>query len=551
MGAMVVATAITYFRRRSIMQATIIVAATFLVAGVVGFFVGLPYDNTVEHTAAALLPTDPRKSEQASFHTVLLKERQPCAAKSGKVSDVRNCELFGIRLGMTVDEVKKVIDESGYFSKEASLTKPCGNPDSRCVGIIYSGDSDVLNVTAEFSASRDDASRLVASQVTMWLGSGTNPYFEPANMRETFVRLFGPPDSTYQDHDKWGDVDETGGALIRAYPYEKNFVVILKDNPPPIDAPLSQKLNWCGWAPTQAVRIMACTAVIEARELTDEKRAAAYDHRGNWYNMDNDRDRAIADYTDAIRINPNYAAAYRDRAFVFLSKQENDVALVDLDTAIRIDPKDANAYAGRADAYSAKGDYDHAIADATEAIQIDPEHESAYVSRAEAYRKKGDYGHALEDLGEALRIDPKYSYAYETRALTNFYAGKYDAAASDLEHLVTGDDPDPDDVLLLYIARARLRHESAVAQLETNAAKLKQRDWPVPVVELFLGRRTPEETLAAAPNFPNLRCDAEFYVGEWYLLRANRAAAMDHLKASAQMCPSDEDARAELKHLEE
>jgi lipoprotein NlpI len=207
--------------------------------------------------------------------------------------------------------------------------------------------------------------------------------------------------------------------------------------------------------------------------------------------------------------------------------------------------------AERADAYIAKGDYDHAIADDTEAIRINPEHNSAYVSRAEAYRKKGDYVPALEDLGEALRIDPKYSYAYETRALTNFYAGKYDAAASDLELLVAEDDPAPDDVLLLYITRARLRRESAVAELETNAAKLKQTNWPVPVIELFLGRRTPEETLAAASSFPNLRCDAEFYLGEWYLLRGDRAAAMDHLKTSAQMCPSDEDARAELKHLEE
>jgi lipoprotein NlpI len=193
--------------------------------------------------------------------------------------------------------------------------------------------------------------------------------------------------------------------------------------------------------------------------------------------------------------------------------------------------------AERADAYIAKGDYDHAIADDTEAIRINPEHNSAYVSRAEAYRKKGDYGHALEDLGEALRIDPKYSYAYETRALTNFYAGKYDAAASDLEHLVAGVDPDSDDVLLLYIARARLGNQSAVAELETNAAKLKQSGWPVPVVELFLGRRTPEETLSAVPSFPNLRCDAEFYVGEWYLLRADRAAAMDHLKKRGTKCP--------------
>jgi tetratricopeptide (TPR) repeat protein len=515
MGTMVVATGVTYFLRRSITQATIIVAATFLVAGIVGFFVGLPYDHTVEHSAVALLSSDAPKSKQANFRMNLFGQREPCAVKSGKVSDVKHCELFGIRLGMTVDEVKKVIDESGYFSEEARLTKPCGNPDPRCVGFIYIGDSDVLNIAAEFSASRDHASRLVASEVTMWLGSGTNPYFEPANMRETFVRLFGPPDWTYQDHYKWGDVDETGGVLISAYPYEKQFVVILKDNPVPVDAPLSRKSDWCSYGTrTPAIRIMACTAVIQSGELSDEKRAKAYRNRGEAYYLDSDYDRSIVDITEAIRIDPNYADAYNRRG----------------------------------DLYSMKGDYDRATADYNEAIRINPKFSDAYVGRAQTYRKKSDFDHAFEDLGEAIHIDPNSDYAYEVRGLTNFYAGKYDAAVADFEHLA---DLDLDDVLLRYIARVHSGDQGAVANLETDATKLKQSSWPFPAVELFLGRRTPEETLSAAPSLPGFRCDAEFYVGEWYLLHADRAAATQHLKASAEMCPKAEDARAELKHLEQ
>jgi len=69
---------------------------------------------------------------------------------------------------------------------------------------------------------------------------------------------------------------------------------------------------------------------------------------------------------------------------------------------------------------------------------------------------------------------------------------------------------------------------------------------------LFLGRRTPEATLAA-PVKPDDRCEAQFYIGEWQLLRADRPAAVQSLKTAASTCPKDfveaTDAQAELKRL--
>jgi lipoprotein NlpI len=105
-------------------------------------------------------------------------------------------------------------------------------------------------------------------------------------------------------------------------------------------------------------------------------------------------------------------------------------------------------------------------------------------------------------------------------------------------------------VLWLYLARARSGPQIAAAGLETNAKKLKQPDWPYPVVELFLGRRTPEATFAAASDD---RCEAQFYIGEWHLLRGNRPAAMVALKAAVETCPKAfieyKFAQAELQRL--
>ncbi len=91
-------------------------------------------------------------------------------------------------------------------------------------------------------------------------------------------------------------------------------------------------------------------------------------------------------------------------------------------------------------------------------------------------------------------------------------------------------------VLWLYLARARGASQSAISELENNAQKLKREEWPYPVIELYLGQRTAEVTLTAAAK-PDERCEASFYVGMHHLLRNDRAAATDLLRAAVDTCP--------------
>ena len=47
---------------------------------------------------------------------------------------------------------------------------------------------------------------------------------------------------------------------------------------------------------------------------------------------------AIADYTAAISIDPNFTGAYHNRSFAYLAKGESGLAIADHDAAIVIDP---------------------------------------------------------------------------------------------------------------------------------------------------------------------------------------------------------------------
>lgn len=81
-------------------------------------------------------------------------------------------------------------------------------------------------------------------------------------------------------------------------------------------------------------------------------------------------DRAIADYDEAIRLNPSDVAAYANRGDAWSSKGNFDHAIVDYDAAVRLNPNDAHAYENRGEAWNAKGDYARSIADYDAAMRL-------------------------------------------------------------------------------------------------------------------------------------------------------------------------------------
>ena len=67
-----------------------------------------------------------------------------------------------------------------------------------------------------------------------------------------------------------------------------------------------------------------------------------------------DHDKAIADFTEAIRLNPKLAQAYYNRGMIYRKKGDHDKAIADFTEAIRLNPKDATPYISRGIAYAAK-----------------------------------------------------------------------------------------------------------------------------------------------------------------------------------------------------
>ena len=69
----------------------------------------------------------------------------------------------------------------------------------------------------------------------------------------------------------------------------------------------------------------------------------AYELRGLVRFEKGELDQAIADFTEAIRLDPRNSDAYVNRGAAWMSKHELDKALIDLNEVIRLDPHDSSA----------------------------------------------------------------------------------------------------------------------------------------------------------------------------------------------------------------
>jgi tetratricopeptide (TPR) repeat protein len=159
--------------------------------------------------------------------------------------------------------------------------------------------------------------------------------------------------------------------------------------------------------------------------------AVVYNNRGIAFRAKGDNDSAIADYTKVVELKPRDAVAYNNRGIAFRVKGDNDSAIADHSKAIDIDPELATAYNNRGIAFRAKGDNDGAIADHTKAIDIDPELVSAHYNRALAYRAKGNNDRAIEDATTTIEINPRHAGAYFNRGLAHAAKGNHDRAIAD------------------------------------------------------------------------------------------------------------------------
>ncbi len=146
------------------------------------------------------------------------------------------------------------------------------------------------------------------------------------------------------------------------------------------------------------IRIAACTRNIQSGRFIGQNLAVAFTNRGLAYKSKGQFDRAIADFSEAIRLKPDFVTAFNNRGNVYYGKGQFDLAIKDYDKAIHLNPDLAEAFGNRGNVYRKKGQFDRAIKDYDKAIHLKPDNGQIVADRGLAYEKKGAPAQALRDF---------------------------------------------------------------------------------------------------------------------------------------------------------
>jgi len=178
------------------------------------------------------------------------------------------------------------------------------------------------------------------------------------------------------------------------------------------------------------------TRLIDRKTLEDRHRIIALRWRGDSYRHLRYDDKAIADYNQAISINPDYAWAYAGRAETYRWLEQYDQATADFNKATELEPGFVWAIAHRGEMYRKMKENEKALADFNQAIELDPNLAWVIASRGELYRTMEQYTYALADLDQAIELNPSYAWAIASRGQTYRKLQQYDAALTDFNDAV-------------------------------------------------------------------------------------------------------------------
>jgi tetratricopeptide (TPR) repeat protein len=297
------------------------------------------------------------------------------------------------------------------------------------------------------------------------------------------------------------------------------FVALAAAQAPPAD------LTRC--ADTDAdTSIGACTSLIGSTGQSDDALAKAFTYRGFSYLKKNQYDRAIEDFDQAIKLDPNNAWAFANRGNAYFNKRQPDRALQDYDQALQLNPLGyATLFYGRGAIYSARGETDRAIAEFDEAIRLQPEFPEAFRNRGNALFDSGQFSRAIEDFDQALHFRPNYQAALQSRGDSYAARGQYDRAIEDYSKAI---DLQPAPMAFRNRGnayRAKGDYEKALSDLNeairlaSSAGALDDRGDIC--LELGQSARALEDFSAAVhmePDNPDAfqsKGRAEFYLGQW------------------------------------
>ncbi|HWZ64231.1 MAG TPA: tetratricopeptide repeat protein [Steroidobacteraceae bacterium] len=173
--------------------------------------------------------------------------------------------------------------------------------------------------------------------------------------------------------------------------------------------------------------IQACTESLDHNIYEGNARFFLFASRAAGYFAAGDKQHALEDYNEAVKLAPRNAYVYYNRGVFYSAQSDNDAALRDFDAAIGLNSNLVIALRQRARIYQARGNFIDAREDYSKAIGVEPKTAALWSERGYVSLRQKDYDSAVKDEAEAIRLDPKLARAYYLRGAAAAFGGLGDS----------------------------------------------------------------------------------------------------------------------------
>lgn len=199
----------------------------------------------------------------------------------------------------------------------------------------------------------------------------------------------------------------------------------------PLQAQNAGDRKICDEDKNAAAKIAACSRLLNDRSLSPREREDIVNNRGVGYFRNNEFDRAVTDFSEAIRLNPGNGVLWANRADAYRKKKDFNLAISDSDRSIELNSNNKRNFYLRAQIFYDQNKYDLAIPEFTAALKLDPKYDEAYYFRGRSYYERKEFKNAIADFGESLKLDPDFADTWYYRGLSYWRLDDEDRAIAD------------------------------------------------------------------------------------------------------------------------
>ncbi len=258
------------------------------------------------------------------------------------------------------------------------------------------------------------------------------------------------------------------------------------------------------------VGMAAADKAVQLAGDDNQRKARALIIRGG---LRGDDEKTLADFDEAIRVDPDNQDARRIRGLYYLQKGENEKAAEDFAHLVEADADNASAQAELAEALMELQKYDEAKQHIDMALELRPGFAVAYKLRAKVHLLEENLSAAVADLDDALHANPRDLSAMLMRAHVMQMQGKIKEAKEDVDRALALQPGLVQGIAMRSLLSAALdQFDDAIADMEKLArADPENVEWklqlgsyqvaakrPRKAVEIFTSvlQRDPENILA-------------------------------------------------------